>query len=725
MGKKKRRDEKLAEQRDGRGQGAPSGPRRTRALGVLGVVLGLGAASFWLWPRAVRRDPGLSVLLISVDTLRADALGAYGRKNAETPWLDRLAKDGARFERAHASNVVTLPSHANILSGRLPTAHGIRDNSGFRFPKDQDTLATLLKRRGFETAAFVSGFPLDSRFGLDRGFDVYDDRFGEGQSRTAFVMPQRRGLDTVAQAVRWLEAHRGRQTFCFVHLYDPHFPYDPPEPWRSRFRAEPYQGEVAAADAALGSLLKPLLDAGSRARTLVVMTGDHGESLGEHGELTHGIFAYEATLRVPLVVWAPGLVRPAVLDPPVRHVDILPTVLDLLGQPAPADANGTSLVPVLSGHGTASPALYFESLSSSLNQGWAPLRGVMRGSLKYVDLPLPELYDVARDPAEARNLVADRPQDLEELQGLLRQMRAEDRGIRRGKEEAATREHLRALGYVAAASTITKERYTEEDDPKRLIEVDTANREVIRLYQAGESARALALCRENVKKRPTMPLPFLHLAFLERERGDLKAAVDAARRAFELNPLDAEAISLFANYLTESGNPGEAVTVLTPYARREEPDVDVLTSLGVALTALSRPAEALEALERARKADPTNAMVYVNIGTVHLVTGDRRRAREAFEGALDLDPRMARAENSLGVIAAQEKRLGEAVERWKRAVELDPTNHQTLYNLGTLLWSQGRQDEARPYLEAYVRRAPRALEARDIQRVINLLNTAH
>ena len=338
------------------------GRRGGRSAIVAAVVVVLAMAAFAGWRARAgrpRRDPGLSVLLVTIDTLRADALGAYGRAGAGTPWIDRLAQGGVRFEHAHAHNVVTLPSHANLLSGQYPLVHGVRDNSGFRFPADRPTLATLLKARGHRTAAFVSAFPLDSRFGLDRGFDLYDDRLGGAETRSSFLVPERRGYETVEAAGRWLRAQGESRAFGFVHLYEPHFPYQPPEPFASRFPGAPYEGEVSAADSSLEPLLKPILEAGDRGRTLVVVTSDHGEALGDHGEQTHGIFAYEATLRVPLILYAPRLLRPTVVSAPVRHVDVLPTVLDLLGQKPPADLDGRSLPPLIAGGSPPAAASYF------------------------------------------------------------------------------------------------------------------------------------------------------------------------------------------------------------------------------------------------------------------------------------------------------------------------------------------------------------------------------
>jgi arylsulfatase A-like enzyme/Tfp pilus assembly protein PilF len=664
---------------------------------------------------------------VSIDTLRADALGAYGNGKVETPWIDRLAREGVRFDGLHAHNVVTFPSHANMLSGRLPLQHGVRDNSGFRYPAGEPTLATELKKAGWRTGAFVSAFPLASRFGLDAGFEVYDDRLGgaETSSRRAFLVPERKGTDTVAAARRWLDGQQGAKAFCFVHLYEPHFPYEPPPPFDQRFRDDPYYGEVSAADAALEPLLRPILDRGREARTLVVLTADHGESLGEHGEATHGIFAYEATLHVPLILWAPGfLPKGRAVEMPVRHIDLVPTILDLLRLEAPPGLTGRSLVPLVSGQGSEASPTYFEALSSSFNQGWAPLRGVVRNGIKYIDLPLPELYDLKADPSEAHNLVASRPQELETLRAALDRFRSEDRGSTRRPEDTATLEKLRALGYVGGATAVApKERYAAEDDPKNLVDVDTRNREVIRLFREGRLDEAIAVCQANIARRPNMPLAFIHLAYLERARGNLDEAVRAVRQAFKLRPLDGEAANLYAVYLTEAGRPREALALLGPLLETFPSDLDLLTAQGMALAALGRRDEALQAFARAREVDPSNPMALVNAGTVYLKSGDRVMARQAFEAALELDPTVARAENSLGVIASLEGRDEEAIERWKRAASLNPGDYQTLFNLGVTLRKQGHPVEARPYLEAYLKLAPRALESRDIARVRAWLET--
>ena len=667
-------------------------------------------------PAPVRREPALDVLLITIDTLRADALGCYGNASVETPWIDRLAAGGVRFEQVHAQNVVTLPSHANILSGRYPLDHGVRDNSGFRFPAGVETLATILKRAGYATGAFVSAFPLDSRFGLDRGFDVYDDRLGDPEARTAFLMPERPGARTVEEARKWRAAQGTAHTFTWIHLYEPHFPYVPPEPFASRYASSPYHGEVAYTDSLLRALLEPLLAAGKDGHTLVVLTSDHGEGLGEHGEKTHGIFAYDTTLRVPLILYAPRLFAPRAPAERVRHVDILPTVLDALSLEVPKDVTVRSLLALASGRDAGAEPSYFEALSSSVNRGWAPLTGLAQDRFKFIDLPIPELYDLEADPHETKNLAAAEPVELEAIRGQLGRLRASDHGITRGQEDAETREQLRSLGYASATAPV-KARYTQDDDPKRLIGLDAAIQDVVTLYQAGHVEAGVARVKEVLAQRPDMPLALQHLGFLQRESGDLDGAVATLKRAIALHPEDTDTAALLGAYLNESGRAREAAAVLAVYADRKNPDLDVLMARGAALAQIGRTQDAIDTFNRALAIDPSNAAAKANLGTVSLAVNDYPRARAILEEALALDPDVSRAHNALGVIAAETGHPEEAIAHWKRAVELNPREWDTLFNLGKLLRRQGREAEARPYIERFVQTAPPAQYAADIRQL--------
>jgi arylsulfatase A-like enzyme/Flp pilus assembly protein TadD len=641
--------------------------------------------------------------------------------------MDRLASEGVRFERARAQNVVTLPSHANILSGRYPFDHGIHDNAGFRLPAGMETMATLLGRAGYRTGAFVSAFPLDSRFGLDRGFEVYDDRLGDPEGRNAFVMQERSGKHTVAAARAWLEAQGGHKTFLWVHLYEPHFPYEPPEPFASRFAADPYHGEVSHTDALLDALLAPLVggrpDQGTRPRTLTVLTADHGEGLGEHGEATHGIFAYETTLHVPLVLHAPGILRPRVVAAPVRHIDLLPTVLDALGLQAPKGLPGRSLLAAANGHELEPAPSYLEAMSPTLSRGWAPLSGLIDGRYKLIDLPIVELYDLEADPHELRNLAAGLPRPLEDLRARLTGVRGATRALSRQEETAETRAQLQALGYLTTSSPL-KARYTDADDPKRLIGLDASMQQAVTLYQAGDLGSAILKVREVLTQRPDMPLAWQHLGFLLHESGDLDGAVESLRLSVASNPDDVDGVALLGGYLNDAGRPREAVAILGRYASREPPDLDVLQAYGAALAQAGRTGDSIAAFERISSLDPSNAMARANLGTVFLMTGDLKRAQALMEDALRLEPGVARAHNGLGVIAARSGSPDQAIAHWKRAVEANPREWDTVFNLGVVLRERGREAEARSYLERFVAEAPKALYGRDIVRAAAWLRSA-
>jgi len=647
------------------------------------------------------------VLLVTIDTLRCDALGAYGNHQGTSPHLDRLAREGVLFRRAHAHNVVTLASHSNILSGRLPFEHGVRGNAGFRFPVHVSTLATVLKAHGFGTGAFVSGFPLDSRFGLDRGFDVYDDDFGQAESAFSFELPERAATETVAAAVRFVTRHRDEPFFCWVHLYDPHVPYHPPEPFATRFAAAPYLGEVAATDAALAPLLGSLAE--TARPTLLVLTADHGEGLGDHGETTHGLFAYEETLHIPLILHAPGLLQPRVVEQAVAHVDLLPTVLDVLGLDRPEGLSGRSLLPLAAGRTARPVPTYFEALSGSLERGWAPLHGVIQDGHKYVDLPIPELYDLRDDPEEAENLAGAQAAEVSRLSAALRTFRARDPGpTARRQEDAATRARLEALGYVATAAA-PKATYGPEDDPKRLVELDRLLQRVIALHRAGHLLEAEQLCRELVRRRPEMTISWQQLAMLERRLGRLAEAVTAARQSFDRRPDDEGAAVLLAGYLSEAGQPEQAVAVLAPFFAAKDASLDVLVTTSAAQARLGRFDQAREGFERALRLDPTNAMAHVQLATLLLGQGQLTEARRCLQTAVAIDDRLALAHHTLGLVALATGDRVEAEQRFRRAVELSPREADPLLQLGILLARDGRQSEARPYLERFLESAPRPL----------------
>jgi arylsulfatase A-like enzyme/Flp pilus assembly protein TadD len=689
------------------------------ALVALGVVAsGCGRASEPAAPavpgagaKSAAARPDL--VLVTIDTLRADALGFAGNRDVETPRLDRLAAGGLVFRDAHAHNVVTLPSHANILTGLYPFQHGIRDNSGFKLDPAIPTLATEMAAAGYATGAFVGAYPLDRRYGLGDGFAVYDDDYPLGAEGATFTIAERRGDAVVAAALAWWKTQAGRPRFLWVHLYDPHASYAPPEPFASRYRDRPYLGEVAATDAFLAPLLEPHLD-GREPPALVVVTADHGEALGEHGEQTHGLFAYEATLKVPLVVWGAG-VAAGVDDRAARHIDIAPTMLAAAGVP-PARR--------LPGHSLLAPPVaadsYFEAMSTALNRGWAPLRGLLRERRKYIDLPLPELYALPTDPHERDNLVErDRPA----ARDLRAAIPAESAWSPAGRQEATSEEvaQLRSLGY-AVGSAEPRSSFGPDDDPKRLIEVDRRLHEIVDLYSRGDLAGAVAAGQALIRDRPETSEAYDHTALALRalERHDEAiATLEAGMARAAVNASIARQLGMA---LAEVGRAREAVAVLSPLAERD--DADLLRALGSALTDSGDPARGLEILARAARLAPGDPRVLEAQGVAELRRDRPAEARALLEQALARSPGLATAWNTLGVALYRLEGPRAALAAWQQAVAHDPSLWDAQYNLGLVALAVGERDVARRALGQFVAGAPPARYAPDLAKARAALRQA-
>jgi arylsulfatase A-like enzyme/Flp pilus assembly protein TadD len=644
-----------------------------------------------------RTAPAGDIILVTIDTWRADAAGFAGNTNVKTPYLDSLAARGIVFTNAHAHNVITLPSHVNILTGLNPYQHGVRENAGFVLDAKQTTVAETLREQGYTTGAFVSAFPLDARFGLNQGFDVYDDNYGKGRASIDFSVLERKADAVLQAAGQWWQSNAGRKRFLWIHLYDPHAPYAPPPPFDATYRQAPYLGEVASVDDALSRRLAPLL----AADTTLIITADHGEALGDHGELTHGLFAYESTLKVPLIVLAPN--APARSEAAyVRHIDIAPTILSRAG--IATRLPGQSLL------GTIEPReTYFESLSASLNRGWAPLTGVITGGAKYIDLPLPELYDLSRDPAEEKNLIDERRRDVAAARKLLAGLQLAAKPNRAtGSDEAAS---LRSLGYLAGAAPDRAP--TIANDPKNLVHVDSKIHEVVDRFQRGRTSDAVRLARELVAEQPKMAAGRELLAFVLQEGEQVDEAIDVlARLAAEGAASDAAKVQL-GLLLTETGKSAQAVEILGPIVARA-PNADNLNGYGIALAGQGRYPDAIEQFRRALALDPNNAPALQNLGIVALSMNDLRGAHENLSRALAMNPRLPLALNSLGVVYARQNDDARAVEAWQGAVALDPKQYDALFNIGLVAGRSGRVAEAKRALEQFVRTAPPSRYAKDI-----------
>jgi choline-sulfatase len=692
---------------------------------VLGVAVlaaaGAVALFVWLYRAPAAGFPAFvksadqNVLLITIDTLRADALRSYGGR-AATPNLDRLASGGVRFTFAHAQSVVTLVSHTNILTGEYPYQHGVRDNAGFRLAPGSTTLATILHARGVPTGAFVGAFPVNRQFGLAQGFDVYDDVGARDALAADFSLPERRAAEVVKVATAWI-ATQQKPWFAWVHVFDPHAPYAPPPPFDTQYAANPYAGEVAYVDSALG----PLLDLARRqARpTTIVVTGDHGEALGDHGERTHGLFAYESTLHIPLLLAQVGgtiVERRAGVtsDVAVRHVDILPTVTDLLGIAPPPNLPGRTLLTARNGEREPRPS-YFEAMTAMLKRGWAPLTGIVAGGDKYIDLPDNELYDLRADPREQNNLVSinrDRARAMtSELQGLHPALPGQQ-----ARESPEVRETLESLGYVSGSAP-RKAHYTSADDPKNLIEIDRLMMDGIELHREGRTDQAIAAYRQVIARRPDMGLAYRRLAYLLWEKGRIADAIAILRRALAVNGPDVDIDVRLGTYLAETGKVTEAIPLLERAVQADPQNTDGLNGLGIAYARAGRDADALKTFDRILAQNPRDAYALENIGAARLQRGDVPGARDAFTRAIANDPRSSRAHAGLGVIALRSGDRERAFAEWKQAVATDPRNFDALFNLASELLSAGRTAEARPYVDQFIRTAPPALYGPDIERL--------
>jgi arylsulfatase A-like enzyme/Flp pilus assembly protein TadD len=656
---------------------------------------------------------GFNVLLVTIDTLRADHVGAYGSALGATPTLDRLAAEGLRFDVAHAHVPMTLPSHTTIMTGLYPIANGVHDNGSFRYDGSKPTLAGELKRAGYRTAAFVGAFVLDARFGLNTGFDLYDDRV-QGSSANLEIV-QRPAAAVLAPAYEWIVSGENpepknpepknqnpepknqnpepknqnpepknqnperrtpnaepRPWFTWVHLYDPHEPYAPPEPYASRYAQDPYSGEIAYADASLGAFLDRLRAAHALDRTLVVIASDHGESLGEHGERTHGLFAYESTLRVPLIFWAAGSIAPAAVAAPARLVDIMPTIADLVGAPS-GSSDGRSLRTVAGGERAEDPGSYFEALNANLTRNWAPLKGLLRGGLKLVDLPLPELYDLNADPAESHNLYAaqrDRAGDLESRLDRLNAGASAAPAAAPPDSDAEAR--LRSLGYVVGTAPRPARSFTAADDPKRLVQLDAMLDAAATALAKGDAATAESTLRSVIAQRPDLTIAYDRLAFVLRATGRMGEAVALLDGAARSGHADRALLRSLGAALRDAGEVGRALAVLEPLARENAADGQTLDALGQAYARAGRFREAEDAFRKVLVASPNASTTWNNLGSLYLSANRTDEALNALTQAVAINPDLPGAHNGLGVVYARKGQLDRAAEEWKKALALRP-----------------------------------------------------
>jgi len=687
----------------------PRRGRRSRFVwwGIGGAGLGLLIAFLVIGPGKSKVElpstPSYNILLITLDTTRADHIGCYGYKPAKTSNLDRLAREGVRFARVYCPAPLTLPSHASIMTGLYPVTHGVRNN-GHDLPSGIRTLAEILKGRGYSTAAFVSSFSVDSRFGLDRGFDVYDDTF---RSELPFKTQnaERRAEETFSRFSRWLENNGQNRFFGWVHYYDPHLPYDPPSPYKEEFARDPYDGEISYMDRYVGAVLKRLKEKGVLERTIVVVAGDHGEGLGDKVEIGHGIFLYEETLRVPLILHNLAVFpRAQVIENQVRLIDVAPTLLEIIGlKNEAAGMTGQSLVPWLRGKNRGDLDSLVETFYPRENFGWSELIGLVSGRWKYIQSPRPELYDVKKDPGEMEDLSASSAGKAGELKKMLEQeLLGSSAGDRSANGRTAVRpedqERLRSLGYVNFAPA---GRGPALPDPKEKIPL-------LRLIQQAQAyeleegfAEAEQVYLRVLQDVPDSPAGYVNLALAQARQRKFDQAIRTLNEGIARIP-DSEIllVRLGHTYLV-TGRSREAFETMNKVLSLNLRNVDALTVCAVILDTEGRKEEARTYYDRALAVEPESRYLRMSYAG-NLASGGRlRKAIEVYKKLIDDFPEEQAFYQYTGIAYSYLGEYDQAISFLERGLAIQPTP-TGYFNLAVAYEKSGNIREAVKVFKLYL-----------------------
>jgi choline-sulfatase len=711
-----------------------------RWLGIAVAVVAVGVIGFGLWNRSRTAAGGSAIarardniLLVTLDTMRADRLGAYGYARARTRHLDKLASEGVRFEWAFSPAPITLPAHASILTGLYPFEHGVRNNGNFYLADRFETLATVLSAHGYRTAAFVSSFVLDRRYGLARGFEVYDDRMQGAQSQIVSLEAERRG-DRTAQALsRWLDEYAAnpggsgtgsaqatdtsaRPFFAWLHLYDPHEPYRAPPPFGPAFADSPYDGEVSFTDAIVASILDKLTALRLDANTIVAVVGDHGESLGDHGEETHSMFVYDSAVRVPLLLWRPGrLPAGLVVRQPARAIDLPWTLTDLVGVQPARTAHARSLVPLIESlvsprsasltpqasrltpqATSASDSIYAETYLPELYMNWAPLRALRDERWKFIDAPRPELYDLSTDPAEQHNLYEREPQRSAAIRQALDRLAGDTtqpvKGVTLDRE---TVDKLASLGYVGAgAEPAPRAPGQLLADPKDMIGLFNRLRRANSAVRDRRFPDALPVLQDVLREDPKNAFATLVLGSAYMGMEQYTRAIQQYQRYLQLVPTSAYAHQWIAICHIRLGqqdsalNEAEAVLAIDPRFS----DARILRA-GI-LASRGQYDQAITELQQAVSLDPAKPMIRLDLAKVLDEAGRPDDAQREFEAILKAQPDYVPALTGLGALLAKRGRPDDAAKLLRRSLALEPAQDDGRFNLARVLEQQGRRSEA-------------------------------
>ncbi|MFH1844563.1 MAG: sulfatase-like hydrolase/transferase [bacterium] len=696
-------------------------PRRRMIWWTLGLVF-LGVC-VWGATLLSGSRTRYNLIVITVDTCRADHLSCYGFPRNTTPRLDELARESLLFTRAYSPVPLTLPAHCSLFTGTLPQYHGVRDNLDYRLGADNITLAELLRDAGYETAAIVGSFILDSQFALDRGFSQYDDDFSSSDDGNVFN--EQKGAETSRLATEWLAQREGSPFFLFLHYYDPHTLYDPPEPFASRFADDLYAGEIAYTDHCLGEVLDTLRDLDLYDTSLIIVTGDHGEMLQEHGELEHGFFVYESAVRVPLLLKLPHEKQSRQVADPVGLIDIVPTVCHLLDLSPPEALPGKNLLATDSS-ADSERFVYCESLIPT-KYGGASLQAVVGPQWKYIHTARPELYDLTRDPGETTNRWSDHPELAgrlhEQLPLILGETKRETAASSQVELDEQARRRLASLGYVSGSVATENTPLTDQEDPKDLISLHVAMAQVEEHLLLAQYEDARDECESILAERPHCFKARYQLGLIAMAQGQFEAALVAFREAQVMEPDDYYSFAKYGIALNSLGRFDEAVSALREAVRINPHKPEGLNNLAIALGQTGQLAEAAITFEKVLAIDPSIKATYYNLGMTYLKLNRHEDAVRVFELSLVIDPEQIPVHNQLARIHYGQQDFVRARQHLEQSLRLDPDQPQTVFSLAGVLLGIGLQAEAVDTASAALRLARRFQEdglAERIERFLQL-----
>ncbi len=622
-----------------------------------------------------------NIVLLTIDTFRADRVG-----RELTPSIEAIAARGTRFTNARAAVPLTLPSHTTILTGELPPQSGVRVNGGGGLAAGHTTIARVLRDGGYRTGAFVGAYVLDRHFGLADGFETYDDRVDRDPSGAATLEAQRRGDAVMNAALGWLAPSDARPFFVWIHLYDPHAPYDPPADYLARAKNVPYDGEVAFADAQVGRLTDWLKSSGKIDATVIAIAGDHGEGLGDHGEATHGMLAYDSTLHVPLVIAVPGR-EAGVVEDAVSLVDVPGTLAQLARRPLPKTMSTHSLL----ANKRTSADVYAETEYPRV-AGWHPLTVLVDTRWKLIASSENELYDLQNDPAERRNLAKEKTSIVDAMRARARTLSAPT-AAPATSVSAEVADRLRALGYVSGGSSSEPPDDRAANPARHIAAWNTFERELARLSE-GQARRALPALTGLARTFPDAPLFQSTYARALKDTGRVGEALDLYRRLVTRWPRNADLYHDLAVAAGAAGLAKEAARAEQAALALEPSNASAANGLGLAHAENGRAADATSAFEQAVRLDPSNAMYWTNLGNARRAQGNLAAAEAAYRKALELDPRQADAANGIGVLLVQSQRAGEAIPFFERALARSPRFAEAQLNLGIAYQESGNRERA-------------------------------